>query len=174
VIRRELATFSPSRLEKNQTRRYIVSRRTAKKEPIMDHCIFCKVIKGEIPCAKVYEDDLVFAFLDIGPINFGHTLVIPKEHCPSSSTIPEATAGRMFRVGSRIGVALRRAFDYDAFNLHLADGTAAGQVVMHAHLHVVPRGVEDGFHWNWRQLEYKDDAAKAEVVAKLLSKLVLN
>ena len=66
----------------------------------------------------------------------------------------------MFRVGSRIGIALKRKFEYEAFNLHLADGTAAGQVVMHAHLHVVPRGVEDGFRWNWRQLSYKEGEIK--------------
>lgn len=122
----------------------------------MNNCIFCKIIAGEIPAAKIYEDDLVVAFLDIGPINLGHALVIPKEHHESSSTIPEHVAGRMFHVGSRIGIAIRRKFDYDAFNLHLADGTAAGQVVMHCHLHVVPRGVEDGFRWNWRQLKYED------------------
>ena len=126
----------------------------------MSQCIFCKIISGEIPAAKIYEDELVLAFLDIGPINFGHTLVIPKEHHESSATIPEETAGRMFRVGSRIGIALKRKFEYEAFNLHLADGTAAGQVVMHAHLHVVPRGVEDGFRWNWRQLSYKDGELK--------------
>ncbi|MBE6394503.1 MAG: HIT family protein [Lentisphaerae bacterium] len=126
----------------------------------MSQCIFCKIIAGEIPAAKIYEDELVLAFLDIGPINFGHTLVIPKEHHESSATIPEATAGRMFRVGSRIGIALKRKFEYEAFNLHLADGTAAGQVVMHAHLHVVPRGVEDGFRWNWRQLSYKEGEIK--------------
>ena len=119
----------------------------------MSQCIFCKIIAGEIPAAKIYEDELVLAFLDIGPINFGHTLVIPKEHHESSATIPEETAGRMFRVGSRIGIALKR-------NLHLADGTAAGQVVMHAHLHVGPRGVEDGFRWNWRQLSYKEGEIK--------------
>lgn len=122
----------------------------------MDNCVFCKIINNEIPSAKIYEDDLVLAFLDLGPINYGHALVIPKEHHESSSTISEATAGRMFKVGSRIGVALKRKLDYDAFNLHLADGSAAGQVVMHAHLHVVPRGVEDGFRWNWRQLKYED------------------
>ena len=126
----------------------------------MSSCIFCKIIAGEIPAAKIYEDDLVLAFLDIGPINFGHTLVIPKEHHESSATIPEATAGRMFRVGSRIGIALKRKFEYEAFNLHLADGTAAGQVVMHAHLHLVPRGVEDGFRWNWRQLSYQEGELK--------------
>ena len=140
----------------------------------MSECIFCKIIKGEIPSCRIYEDDLVYAFLDIGPINFGHTLVIPKEHHESSATIPEATAGRMFRIGSRIGVALKRELDYEAFNLHLADGTAAGQVVMHAHLHVIPRGVEDGFHWNWRQLRYGDGeaAAVAETIVKRLAATV--
>ena len=118
----------------------------------MNNCVFCKIIAGEIPGAKIYEDDLVLAFLDISPINFGHTLVIPKEHHQSSATIPEEVAGRMFRIGSRIGVALKRKLDCDAFNLHLADGTAAGQVVMHAHLHVIPRGVEDGFRWNWHSV----------------------
>ena len=136
----------------------------------MAECIFCKIIAGEIPGIKIYEDDLVFAFLDIGPINPGHTLVIPKEHHQSSSTIPEATAGRMFKVGSRIGVALKRALDCDAFNLHLADGSAAGQVVMHAHLHVIPRGVEDGFRWNWRQLKYQDGEA-GEIAEKIIAKL---
>ena len=69
----------------------------------MAECIFCKIVAGEIPAVKVYEDELVFAFLDIGPINPGHVLVIPKEHHESSATIPEATAGRMFRVGRGSG-----------------------------------------------------------------------
>ena len=92
----------------------------------MKDCIFCKIIRGEIPSVKIYEDDLVYAFMDIAPINFGHTLVIPKEHHTSTATIPEATCGRMFHVGARIGVAVKRALDADAFNLHLADGTCAG------------------------------------------------
>ncbi len=136
----------------------------------MAECIFCKIVKGEIPSFKIYEDELVYAFLDIGPINFGHTLVIPKEHHESSATIPEATAGRMFRIGARIGVAQKREFECEAFNLHLADGTAAGQVVMHAHLHVIPRWVEDGFHWNWRQLRYPDGKA-VEYAEKLVRRL---
>ena len=68
------------------------------------NCLFCKIIAGEIPSTKIYEDELVYAFLDISPINPGHVLVIPKEHHESASTIPEATAGRMFRIGSRIGI----------------------------------------------------------------------
>ena len=137
----------------------------------MKNCIFCKIIAGEIPSVKVYEDDLIFAFLDIAPINLGHILVIPKEHHTSSVTIPEEVAGRMFHIASRLGLAQRRALDVDGFNLHLADGQCAGQVVMHAHLHVVPRDVEDGFHWNWRQLEYSDDQERKKTAEDLKEKL---
>ena len=140
----------------------------------MENCIFCKIIAGEIPSAKVYEDELVYAFLDISPINKGHVLVIPKEHHESVAAVDEATAGRMMKIGSRIGIALKRELDADAYNLHLADGTAAGQVVMHAHLHVIPRGAEDGFRWNWRQLKYPEGKMAeiaAEISAKLSSKL---
>lgn len=140
----------------------------------MKDCIFCKIIAGEIPSRKIYEDDKVYAFMDIGPINFGHTLVIPKEHHTGSSTIPEETAGRMFKVASRIGVALKRALDADAFNLHLADGTCAGQVVMHAHLHVVPRFAEDDFHWNWRQKQYESDEVANEVQQKIMGAFKLD
>ena len=140
----------------------------------MADCIFCKIASGAVPAAKIYEDDLVFAFLDIGPINPGPVLVIPKEHHESASTIPEAVAGRMFRVGARIGIALKRLDAYDAYNLHLADGTAAGQVVMHAHLHVIPRGVNDQFHWNWRQIPYGDEAAKEALQAEIQKHLHLD
>ena len=137
----------------------------------MTDCIFCRIISGEIPSTKVYEDELVYAFMDISPINYGHVLVIPREHHESIATVPEAVAGRMMRVGSRLGVAMKRALDYDAFNLHLADGAAAGQVVMHVHLHVVPRGAEDNFRWNWRQLSYASDAERAEIAEAIRTRL---
>ena len=140
----------------------------------MSECIFCKIIAGEIPSAKIYEDDLIYAFMDISPINFGHTLVIPKEHHQSAATIPEAVAGRMFHVASRIGILLKRLDEFDAYNLHLADGTAAGQVVMHAHLHVIPRGVNDQFQGNWRQIPYEDDAAKEALQAEIQKHLHLD
>ncbi len=135
----------------------------------MPNCIFCKIINGEISSSKIYEDELVYAFFDIAPINLGHTLVIPKEHYVSSSSIPEKTSGRMFYIGTKIGIALRRVFDMDGYNLHLADGACAGQVVMHSHLHIIPRGIDDGFNWNWRQLEYDDN--KNELLEKVISKL---
>ncbi|MCX6984451.1 MAG: HIT family protein [Lentisphaerae bacterium] len=139
----------------------------------MKNCVFCKIISGEIPSSKLYEDDLVFAFLDIAPINYGHLLVIPKEHHTSVATIPENVAGRMMTVGTKLGVAAKRILDLEGFNLHLADGACAGQVVMHAHLHVIPRGVEDGFHWGWRQLKYENDAKRNEIAEKIRERLKL-
>jgi histidine triad (HIT) family protein len=139
----------------------------------MKDCIFCKIVAGEIPSVKLYEDDLIFVFLDIAPINLGHLLIIPKEHHRSAATIPEETAGRMFHVGTRLGIALKRVLDVDGFNLHLADGQCAGQVVMHAHLHVIPRDVEDGFHWNWRQMKYEDDKQRDKLAADIIVKLKL-
>ena len=138
--------------------------------------VFTKIINGEIPCYKIYEDEKTLAFLDIAPINFGHVLVIPKEHHQSVSTVPENVAGRMLKIASRIGIILKRLDEYDAYNLHLADGTAAGQVVMHAHMHVVPRGVEDNFRWNWRQLTYPDGKAleMAQDIAEKLSTALNN
>jgi histidine triad (HIT) family protein len=137
----------------------------------MVDCIFCKIVAGEIAATKIYEDDLVLAFMDIAPINPGHILVIPKEHHNGSSTIPETVAGRMFKIGSRIGIALKRALDYDGFNLHLADGTCAGQVVLHAHLHIIPRGAEDGFHWNWRQVNYANNDEITDKSREIIAKL---
>ncbi len=139
----------------------------------MKNCLFCKIQAGEIPSAKIYEDELVYAFMDLFPINFGHVLVVPREHHVSAATIPENVAGRMFLVGSRIGVAMRRALDAEGFNFHLSDGTPAGQVVMHAHLHVIPRWTDDGFHWNWRQLEYESDEKRMEIATKLIEKFKL-
>ena len=139
----------------------------------MHNCLFCRIVNGEVPSVKVYEDDLVLAFLDLFPINFGHVLVIPKEHHTSAATIPEATAGRMFYVGARIGAALRHGLEADGFNFHLSDGTTAGQVVMHAHLHIVPRWADDNFHWNWRQLKYESDAAADETAEKIRKALKL-
>lgn len=133
-------------------------------------CVFCKIIQGEIPSVEIYRDDLVMAFLDIAPINKGHILVIPIEHHTSASTLTEQVSGRLFKVASRLGVALKRAYNADGFNLHLADGTVAGQVVMHAHLHVIPRGVDDGFHWNWRQLSYENALERESIKAKILEK----
>ena len=140
---------------------------------INQSCIFCKIISRDAKAEILYEDDLVVAFLDIAPINRGHVLVIPKEHYNSSSALPEEIAGRLLYIGGRFGTACKRALDADGFNLHLADGLSAGQIVPHVHLHVIPRFASDGFHWNWRKLEI-DSGEYNEIAVQIKSKLKVN
>ncbi len=135
------------------------------------NCVFCRIVAGEIPATKLYEDEFVVAFMDVSPINKGHMLVVPKEHHVSPASLPEELCGRLFRIASRFGVACKRALDAHGFNLHLSDGACAGQVVMHAHLHVVPRWVDDGFHWNWRQLTYASDEERVGFAERLQERL---
>ncbi len=136
------------------------------------NCIFCKIVTGDSEVEKIYEDDLIIAFLDISPINPGHILVIPKEHTASPASLTEETSGRIFYVASRLGLAFKKALDADGFNLHLSDGSCAGQTVPHAHLHVVPRYTDDAFHWNWRKLPHNED--NSELIDKIKSKLKLS
>ena len=111
--------------------------------PLEDNCIFCKIIKGDIPSAKIYEDDLVYAFLDIAPFNFGHALVIPKHHDFSITTIPENYLAAMMAAAAKVAPAILRATKAGGFNLLLNNGPVAGQEVPHAHLHIIPRFVDD-------------------------------
>jgi histidine triad (HIT) family protein len=121
----------------------------------MDGCVFCKMVAGEIPVAKVYEDDAVFAFLDIGPISDGHTLVIPKQHC---TRIHECEPDVLVDVASRLGriaEAVMTAVDADGYNVLSNNGSAAGQVVDHLHFHVIPRKTGDGVFTEWPSYRYK-------------------
>ncbi len=133
------------------------------------NCIFCKIVAGQTEVEKIYEDDLIIAFLDISPINPGHILVIPKEHTASPSSLSEQISGRIFHVASRLGLALKKALNADGVNLHLSDGICAGQTVAHTHLHVIPRYTDDAFHWNWRKLAHNED--NSELIDKIKSKL---
>jgi histidine triad (HIT) family protein len=135
----------------------------------MNDCIFCKIINNEIPALKLYEDEFVIAFLDIAPVTKGHTIVIPKVHQESICAIPDDYQQRILQISSKIGKAFIRTGDYDGFNLHLNNGQCAGQVVPHAHMHVVPRIGTDGFHWNWRSLTYAKNEAE-EIIEKFNTK----
>jgi histidine triad (HIT) family protein len=110
----------------------------------MENCIFCKIIKGDIPSDKVFENEFIIAFLDINPVNPGHTLVIPKEHFSSLEDTPDKLTCEMIKIAKKIGKTLHDAIDADGFNLGLNNGETAGQVVPHVHLHVMPRFKDDG------------------------------
>lgn len=111
-------------------------------------CIFCKIIDGEIPAHKVYEDDFTFAFLDINPNNHGHTLVIPKDHFENIYGLPDETLCRLMITVKKIALAVKNGMDADGVNIGMNNESAAGQLVNHAHVHIIPRFVNDGLiHW---------------------------
>lgn len=120
----------------------------------MNDCIFCKIIRGEVPCTKVYEDENVLAFLDIGPINKGHTLVIPKEHYTNILDIDEKALDEVSHVVRRLAPIVKKVMNADGINIMSSNGKAAGQSVMHSHIHIIPRYEDDGLkHWPGREYE---------------------
>ena len=112
----------------------------------MPDCIFCDILSGLAPASFVYRDEQCAAFMDIRPVNPGHVLVVPLAHAAELTVLDEKTGAHLFRVGQRLAGALRRSgVKCEGVNLFLADGAAAGQEVLHVHLHVIPRFHKDGF-----------------------------
>ncbi len=110
-----------------------------------EDCIFCKIVNRAAAANIVAENEFVLAFLDIRPINPGHTLVVPKVHVRGLADLRSELGGRMFEMAQTIAAALRvSGLPCDGVNFHLADGEAAGQEVFHVHLHVFPRFAGDG------------------------------
>lgn len=124
-------------------------------------CIFCKIVAGTVPSTRVYEDDDTLAFMDIGPIVKGHTLVIPKAHVDPITQTPAAILQKLILVVQKIAQAQIAGLGADGVNVTQANGAAAGQVVPHLHFHVIPRFLTDGHHWNWKPKSY-DGAAELQ------------
>jgi len=110
----------------------------------MENCVFCKIVKGEIPSEKIWEDDNVLAFLDINPLTKGHALVIPKKHFENIFDIDENVLERIISAGKNLAQKSKAALGAVAVNLLNSSGSQAGQKVMHFHLHVIPRYENDG------------------------------
>lgn len=120
-----------------------------------ENCLFCKMVAGQIPVTKIYEDDVVLSFLDIGPISDGHTLVIPKQHY---ELLHDCPAELLAQIASRLGKiaeAVSSAMESDGYNLLCNNGKAAGQVINHLHFHIIPRNNGDGVFNRWPSYEYK-------------------
>ncbi|MFA6995479.1 MAG: HIT family protein [Patescibacteria group bacterium] len=130
-------------------------------------CIFCKIIAGEIPAYKVYEDDSVLAFLDIQPVNPGHVLVVSKKHYKNLEEIPEDDLKILIVAVKTIGRLLKDKLGIDGYNASTNNDPAAGQIIPHIHFHVIPRHAGDG-HESWSRGEYAPGEPE-EIVKKLLS-----
>lgn len=139
------------------------------------NCIFCKIIAGEIPCHKLYEDERVLAFLDVGPLSEGHTLVIPKGHYLTIDEVSSEDAAAMGRIVPSLSKAIMQATGATSWNLLQNNGGAAGQVVPHVHLHLIPRPAGDSretptpgnglpFGWPASEVDHGEAAKLAEVI----------
>ena len=115
----------------------------------MSDCVFCKIIAGQIPSTRVYEDAQVLAFMDIGQVNPGHVLVAAKKHAANLFELDDAQAAAIAQASAKIARALKAAFNPEGLSVYQANGKAAGQTVFHYHVHLVPRHAGDGMELTW-------------------------
>jgi histidine triad (HIT) family protein len=115
----------------------------------MDDCVFCRIVRGEIPATVVHQDELTIAFMDIGSVNPGHMLVAAKPHVENICGLDERLAAAMFQMAARVARAADRVFHPQGISVYQANGAAAGQTVFHAHIHVLPRWEHDGMEFTW-------------------------
>lgn len=125
-------------------------------------CIFCRIAAGELPAHRIYEDERVLAFLDIQPGTPGHTLVIPRAHASDFFELADDDRDAVFAAARRVAEALRLETGAEGLNLHQSNGSAAGQVIFHFHLHLLPRWRDDALRSPWTP-----GSSESEALARL-------
>ena len=138
--------------------------------PVDDSCIFCKIILGQIPCSRVYEDDSVLAFLDINPIAKGHTLVVPKGHYPTLLDLPPSEGEALLRALRLVAKAVREQTGAGGFNCIQNNFGPAGQMVFHSHWHIIPRFENDGLP-DWPGGKYNDSAEMQQMAQAVSARI---
>jgi histidine triad (HIT) family protein len=133
----------------------------------MAETVFSKILRGDIPSHHVYEDEHVFAFLDVNPLSRGHLLVIPREPAAMLDQLSAESSAAIGRVLPRLARALMAATGCTAYNVLQNNGVAAHQAVHHVHFHIIPRHGDDGLgiEWNAKKLEGGEELAKAIAAA---------
>jgi histidine triad (HIT) family protein len=137
---------------------------------LADNCIFCKIAAGQILSVKIYEDENVLAFLDVGPISDGHTLVIPKQHYTKVHECPPQILSCVASVLPKVAAAVFGAMQADGYNVLCNNGRAAGQLVEHLHFHIIPRKTGDGVFNHWPAFKYPQGKIE-EIAGKICAKL---
>ncbi|MCU0898554.1 MAG: HIT family protein [Burkholderiales bacterium] len=137
----------------------------------MTDCVFCKIVERKIPASVVYEDGETIAFMDIGAVNPGHTLVVAKPHVENVFGLDDALAARLAQTTARVARAVQWAFQPPGMSVYQANGAPAGQTVMHYHVHVVPRWENDGMDLVWpvKNPPREELAANAEKIKAALA-----
>ena len=132
----------------------------------MNDCIFCKIVRGELPCYKIYEDNETLAFLDRNPVNPGHTLLIPKKHSETILDTNDETLKKLIIITRKISKAIFESMKLEGFNIGINQFKIAGQVVPHLHIHIMPRHKNDGIKL-WPSREYESEKEKNNVQKKI-------
>ena len=134
------------------------------------NCVFCRIVKKELPAHTVFENDHWLAFLDIKPVNLGHTLLVPKTHYDNLLDLPTNLATKALPLIQKIAAGVQGGTGAAGFNLGLNNGAAAGQLINHVHFHIIPRLIGDGHrHWHGRTIPSDEELAAVE--KKILSAL---
>ena len=115
----------------------------------MSDCVFCKIVAGQIPSTRVFEDEHTVAFMDLGQVNPGHVLVAVKKHADNLYALDDVQAAAVARTSTRVARAIRDAFAPAGLSVYQANGKAAGQTVFHYHVHLLPRHDADGMELTW-------------------------
>ncbi|HLC50002.1 MAG TPA: HIT family protein [Candidatus Nanoarchaeia archaeon] len=126
----------------------------------MEDCIFCKIVDGKIPASKVYEDEFAIGFLDIMPANKGHCLIVPKKHSVNLMEMDDKSLETMMKAAKNVAKAISLGFGNASCNLVMNNGKEAGQVVNHAHIHVIPRFQKDRLRIKWSHMKYEENEMK--------------
>lgn len=134
--------------------------------PKDSECIFCRIVAGEIPCAKVFESEDVIAFLDIAPVRPGHALVLPKGHYPTLWHLPDELGANLLAAVKKVGRGVMEATGARGMNVGMNNHPAAGQLVPHAHIHLIPRQEGDGLSL-WDQSPYEDNSVMLELADRI-------
>ncbi|KRL61896.1 HIT family protein [Lactobacillus psittaci] len=136
-----------------------------------DNCLFCKIIKGEVPSYKVFENDDVYAFLDISQVNPGHTLMVPKKHIINFFDYSQEDAAKYLQYIPVIAKAIKKADPrITGMNVGVNNGASADQIVMHSHVHLIPRFENDGFKIATRNNADDYTPEKYEAIASAIRK----
>ncbi|AKB75906.1 purine nucleoside phosphoramidase [Methanosarcina lacustris Z-7289] len=135
-----------------------------------ENCLFCKIISGEIPSYRIYEDDAVYAFLDIYPASEGHTLVAPKKHFSNFTDMNAEDVALLFEAARKVTAAVENAFSAEGSNIGINNGEVAGQDVPHVHVHVIPRRKGDGGRGIKSIVWTETDTTNLEEVAEKIRK----
>jgi histidine triad (HIT) family protein len=137
----------------------------------MTDCLFCKIITGEIPSYKIWENESWLAFLDINPVNLGHTLLVPKTHYLNLFDLPTKKLAELGPAAQTVAKLVQAGTKADGLNLEMNNHRAAGQLIDHVHLHIIPRFNDDGFrHWQGKTIPNPDELNEMKLKINSLEK----